>query len=622
MLAVSSPSYAALTTVGASRAAAGADLTDGITYDNAGAWVVTVADGSSLGTTAGVSAATAGAGGANAGTLTYAGDTTVAGDLGTAANQLLAINFNGSGKTATLSSAADILGATTITVGSGATMRFGANTTVTGALVTTAAAGTTMNIGSYTVTQTGATTFGAASTLGVTQTGTSTIGNIQSSGNATIGAMTVDVNVAGTPVSGTALTVFNGGAAGTNGATITVTDNSARYTFTGANATGDITVTPTLVSAASTTTSTNSANVATVLNGTTATASGDFATVQSALSVLSSNEALDGAYNQLDPVVDTGATVATVSAGNQAMGALTQHLSDARGVASGENGISTGDDWKDMALWAKGFGNFSEQDERSGIQGFDAWTAGAAIGFDEMFNENLRLGIAGGYAFSNVDSEDVNNAETDIDSIQGTIYGSHTQGPWYIDAAFSFAYNMYDATRDIVFGTVNRKADADFDGQQYITYVGGGYEIQHEGWEITPMASLQWTHLNLEDYTETGANSLNLIVEEQDYDVLQSGLGAKIAYPMQVDSGVFTPAISAKWLYDFIGDEVQTTSTFTGGGASFTTQGYDPAQHSFDLGVELKLATKGNWTFLANYDLELKEDFTGHNGVVTARFAY
>ncbi|MEF9438633.1 MAG: autotransporter outer membrane beta-barrel domain-containing protein [Candidatus Mariimomonas ferrooxydans] len=133
------------------------------------------------------------------------------------------------------------------------------------------------------------------------------------------------------------------------------------------------------------------------------------------------------------------------------------------------------------------------------------------------------------------------------------------------------------------------------------------------------MASLRYTRLHLEGYTETNANSLNLKVDDQDYDFLQSGLGAMIAYK---DNTTFIPELHGMWLYDFIGDKQQTTSTFTGGGGSFNTNGADPAQHSFDIGAGLTLNTENNVSVVLNYDFEIKEDFYGHSGDVTVKYSF
>src|SRR3989338_6833278 len=99
--------------VNATRAAIAGDLADGAVFDNAGAWVLTSADNEIW-----VGAVTtAGAGGANAGTLTYAGTATVGGQVGTGANALLAVNAGVASEIVTLN--ADVFATTFNVTGTG-----------------------------------------------------------------------------------------------------------------------------------------------------------------------------------------------------------------------------------------------------------------------------------------------------------------------------------------------------------------------------------------------------------------------------------------------------------------------------------------------------------------------
>jgi outer membrane autotransporter protein len=277
-------------------------------------------------------------------------------------------------------------------------------------------------------------------------------------------------------------------------------------------------------------------------------------------------------------------------------------------------------------MWVKGFGNTSEQDNVGTFLGYDADTYGLAIGLDGLINEDTRLGFSGSYAGSEVSSNSVASG-VDIDSYQGTIYTTwdSPNDPWYFNTAWAFAWNTYDSTRGIQIATLARTAIADYDGQQYSAAIDGGYDfvnVGSTGFDITPLASLQYSHLHLDGYTETGAGDVNLVVGKQDYDFLQSGLGFKVAYPIQQDNGKWVPEFHAKWLYDFIGDEQQTTSTFTGGGASFETVGLEPEQSSWNLGGSVTFYSKGNMSVALNYDAEVKSDFVGHSGSATVRFTY
>ncbi|MFH0772145.1 MAG: autotransporter outer membrane beta-barrel domain-containing protein [Candidatus Omnitrophota bacterium] len=196
--------------------------------------------------------------------------------------------------------------------------------------------------------------------------------------------------------------------------------------------------------------------------------------------------------------------------------------------------------------------------------------------------------------------------------------------PFFVTAAGSFGWNKYNGKRNINIGsTIKRTTNADYSGRQYGAYIGGGYDIKgYSSATLTPLVSLQYSHLNLDSYTETGADALNLSVKKQGYDTLQSGLGVRTEYPIEFKNFTLTSEVHGKWLYDFFGDEVTMTSTFTGGGASFEAKGYKPAQSSFDVGTKLLLAHKQDLSLTAEYDVEVKEDFVGQHGAVTVRYNF
>ena len=187
----------------------------------------------------------------------------------------------------------------------------------------------------------------------------------------------------------------------------------------------------------------------------------------------------------------------------------------------------------------------------------------------------------------------------------------------------SFAWNWYEGKRDISIGAINRTANADYDGQQYGAYLGGGYKFElGKSLELTPLASIQWNHLRLAGYTETDAGSMNLIVNRQSYDILQSGLGARIASPLKYKWGNFTPEVHAKWLYNFIGDDMAITSTYTGGGGSFTSNGAKPAKNGVNLGGKLSFDLKNDVSIIAECDTEMRDGFVGVYGSATLRYKF
>ena len=287
-------------------------------------------------------------------------------------------------------------------------------------------------------------------------------------------------------------------------------------------------------------------------------------------------------------------------------------------------GVSSGDENKLNGIWAKEYGSHLSQGTNHGIQGYNAWNAGTAVGFDRLFDDTFTFGVSGGYAYGHVNS-DANNGSTKINSAQGEIYAGYRDAgrPYFMDATGSFARNWYKGQRDISVGGVDSTADASYRGEQYGAYLDGGYNINLGGdLELTPLASLQWSHLSLSSYTESNAGAWDLNVDKQNYDILESGLGAKITSKMAYKWGELIPEVHVKWLYDFINEGIAVTSSYTGGGGSFTTNGAKASKNGANLGGKLSFNFKNDVSIILEADTVAKEHFFGVSGAATVRYKF
>ena len=350
------------------------------------------------------------------------------------------------------------------------------------------------------------------------------------------------------------------------------------------------------------------------------TATGDMANVLGDLD--KSGDA--GNALKLQPNVDGGTMQASFGAMNKYTGAVVNRIEQVmtgRAAGEGMTGIATGDEPARNGAWAQGFGSYLHQDPQGTVNGYSADIWGVAFGFDRYFFPNLMLGLSGGYARNKITTADPNTG-ADADSYQAGIYGNLAREDYYLDGVFSFAYNKYNASRHIAFGTTNRIGKSNYNGQQYSGYLEGGYAFAVSGFTITPLASVHYMRLQLGDYTEAEAGDLNLHVESQGYNMLQAGAGAKLSCQLTGRDVRIVPELHGKFLYDFIGDQQQATATFTGGGASFATKGFDPPRASGNLGAKLTLMTKNNLSFALNYDYEWKSGYYSHNGYFHIRYAF
>lgn len=556
------------------------------------------------------------------GTVTTEGTTTFAGAIGTSVLlDLAAINVNGVGESVT----------------------FGRNV-FSEDLVQGAA--NTINIGANTVTLGDDLTMNAAGTLGLTINSGTSFGNIQVADTATIAATNViNVNLAGVIANGSTFTVVNAVTDAITG-NPTVTDNSAFFNFTAAeNGTVDLVLTANSNAAAVAQTGNASNVLAAVDSAVVGGASGDFTTAINSLYAISGLQAASDAVETLDPDATGGNVEGTQAITDQFMGGVSNRLGFARS-ALGQTGVSTGDMFQGSGFWLQGLGSHGDQDARKGSAGYAYDAFGVALGADKLVSDHLRVGLAAGYGRTGIDSKALGNAQTDVNSWSGSIYTSYDStvmgrdaegGPkesispeddsFYVDTIAAFTYHDYDSSRNIALGALNRTAEADFGGQQYSFKAETGYTIRTEATralETTPFLSLGYSYLHMNSYSEKGAGALNLTVDGEGYHALDQALGMRFAYPMVCNkTGItFIPAVKAAWLYDYIGDRVETKSTFAGGGSSFTTKGAEPAQSGFLVGAELALVNVGNLTLTANWDMELRDEYLSNTYGGTARFEF
>ena len=597
-------------------------------------------------------------GGAN--TVVTAGDATIAGtytEAGTfdvdGANSLLTVSNGG---TLTVTGAAT---ASSLTVASGGTASFGntlglsgnlvvnGNLTQTGVLTTTAAA----TFGANSVTELKANVNGITAlsvadgadlvvnngaTLNADTGASSSLKNITlqlTDANDAAGIVSFDTDevdmstnqVKLTTAQGVAITdgrtydsIVDGASAAVSKTTGIIGGNALyTYTWTVDGDAYDLTVNlknagvTTLAGAA---TGSNNKGVATVV---------DSAALATLYSDVMAQSDTDAALESLNPDVSGGAGAASINTTVASTGTVSNRLALLRGTDNGRSGMVAGEEMMaNREMWLQAFGTSVEQDERKGVKGFDATTSGLAIGVDtDELVHGARVGVAFSYAQADVDSDQSNNAQTDIDTYQLTAYGSKDlANDMYVDAMVSYAWNSHEGSRVDFLGDTYT---SDYDGNQFSVKGEVGKSYDWANTRVTPNVALHYINVETDGYSEAGAAGNGLSVNTDDQEAFLLSIGSDIEWNITGrDGSEYMPYLRAKYSYDMMGDEVETTSTFLAGGSAFTSEGADIARSSLGLGAGVNVVTTSGFEFTAGYDAEIKEDFLAHTGMLQARWSF
>ena len=326
---------------------------------------------------------------------------------------------------------------------------------------------------------------------------------------------------------------------------------------------------------------------------------------------------------QLRPEVNGANYQAAMHVADKVFGLIEEHLGETHlATFSGKSGIATGDQANGTGAWIQGFGFRGDQDRRNNVDGYSADSYGFAVGVDTLVgpNDNLRIGGAISYGQSNVDDKGVNQGNnSSIDSYQASLYGSRLMDGWYVNGTLGLGKHNYDTQRLVLGNLISGSHDA----WQYTAKVDAGWPMKLGVTTVTPVASLTYSRLNQDGYTETGVGALR--ISGNDTDSFRSGLGAKALIPLYEGDVKTALELRALWRHEFANTSQDSAAQFVAGGSTFTTSGVSTARDGLNLGVSLVLAHAEKdvrQNLLLSYDAEVKEQYLSHTAKLQARFDF
>ncbi|WP_029406713.1 autotransporter outer membrane beta-barrel domain-containing protein [Thiomicrorhabdus sp. Milos-T2] len=338
-------------------------------------------------------------------------------------------------------------------------------------------------------------------------------------------------------------------------------------------------------------------------NGTTGNTQLDQAVGLSGLGQYSTQQQLANAVASLAPA-STGAGQQATFGASQVMNVIAERSDFTRGLsASGMNG---GDNFSNKQFWIQPFGNWTEQDDQDGVAGYKVDSKGLVIGVDGDISSSVKLGTAFSVSNSNVDSkQSIGGYDTDVSSYQLSLYGTKSFSDTLVmNGSVSLGTSDYDTKRTLFdnsqakssYGSTHSHVNAELEKHYPIT----------EKLDLTASLNLDYHNVNVDSYKESGAGALNLNVDNQSYDSLVTSVGGKLTY-----------VPSDKWItfgemtvgHDFLTDKNTVTSSLTGTGASFSTEGIKPDERVYSAGIGAKYTTDSGAEFSTKYDVNTRENY-------------
>jgi len=255
--------------------------------------------------------------------------------------------------------------------------------------------------------------------------------------------------------------------------------------------------------------------------------------------------------------------------------------------------------------WAQGNGVFGRSYNIADVPNNRFASGGFLAGLDYAFNEHFIVGAFAGYEGNY--TKYVNGGRMDVNTVNFGIYTTYLAGNgFFANHILGGGASSYSVKRPIEFGTIDRSAYSDPSGANFTTSLDLGYDIKLGNFTITPTLSGQYTYVGIGAFTENGADSLDLRVEQQNANSLRTSLGGRVAYTWKASRKITViPQASMLWQHEFLQNSRNIESSLDGGaGSNFDYLTTVPSRDAVYAGVGVTVQIGDRWNFNTNWNID------------------
>ena len=333
---------------------------------------------------------------------------------------------------------------------------------------------------------------------------------------------------------------------------------------------------------------------------------------------------------RLAPIANDSFSQSSMSANTLTLNTVSSRIADLRGDSSSlaqnstsTNGISAGDEALQYGAWVKVIGATANQDKDGQYNGYSTTSTGIAMGIDKTTSSNVTLGVAFGMTHTSIDQKDFRDGDSaTTESYNVVAYAAKDWAAAYLEGALSYAYHTTDSDRATAVG---RTANATIDASQYTAHINAGYRFNvNNKATITPFLAADYTHLDQDGYTETGAGAINLTVNSTSVDRTTLGGGFRVGTKLTAGHTTFLPELKIA-AYDYLNQNAQDiTAQYVGGGTEFVTPGtkLDNTMYNFGLGLKAEISSTTSLGLTIDYDRSGDGLFQGYTGQLVGRIKF
>jgi len=244
---------------------------------------------------------------------------------------------------------------------------------------------------------------------------------------------------------------------------------------------------------------------------------------------------------------------------------------------------------------------------------YSLYNGGVLLGGDYSLHENVSVGVAVSQIYGKADISYPGSGTVKSRSTRYGVYAAGGSEALHLSGYIGRADNKFDSRRQISYADISRTATASPHGEEFNAYAGASYDIQTEGWGVlSPLAEFNYDKVQINSFTEDGADSLDLSVDKQTAQSLRSSLGAKYAATGNLSGCFLSSYVSTGWRHEFK-RQTHIDAALAASGETFSVSGGDFGTEALLAGLGVGMDWGGPASLRFDYSGDFRARLTQHS---------
>jgi len=288
-------------------------------------------------------------------------------------------------------------------------------------------------------------------------------------------------------------------------------------------------------------------------------------------------------------------------------------LNPLQSTGDGSQPVSLSAEQSRWSTYAQPYALWAQEKSDTAIEGYEAYSYGALFGTDGPIGKNLIGGLCAGIGVTKFYTDDSASHGNNL-SLRAGPYLSYFKEEFILEASVTGSVNWLSNERPIDITGLSRSANGFYDSYDLAAELAAIYGLEFWGFTLAPELRLVYDYLYMDDFEETGADSISLVVFDRHIHSLNHVLGARLGYDFEFEKSTLRPEAWVAWTHKYLDGDQDVQASLSGAPQNdFTITAPGTRRDILNFGGGMTLSLTRPSSLYLHYQAEVSQDTWNHS---------